>query len=306
MFELCHVRNQFDYGVDPVQARQEVINRLGKPQLPAGVTPEISPQSPTGEIFRYVLTNPRDKSGPGNLRSQRSEVACRTTRWSGCSAGCRGWPTCAVSAARSSATRSTPTRPECSATASRSSSSRTRWLPAMPTSGGEYIVQGGAAYVVRSLGLIGGGRDPIEKAMGMQDPVAARDYLRAEEQRRVREIRQIVLSADQQRAGPRRRRGRRRPAATTPGKGDRPRIAQRGTVPLPRPGRRRRPPDPAGPRDAEPSAEGFPGEGDPRRPRAAAMARRRRRRPVRRADAERRAIAAGLGADQGPGRAAQR
>ena len=39
------------------------------------------------------------------------------------------------------------------------------------------------------------GQDPIETAMGMKDPVAARDYLRAEEERRLREIRQIVLSA---------------------------------------------------------------------------------------------------------------
>ena len=39
------------------------------------------------------------------------------------------------------------------------------------------------------------GRDPIETAMGMKDPIAARNYLRAEEERRIREIRQIVLSA---------------------------------------------------------------------------------------------------------------
>ena len=32
-------------------------------QLPAGITPAISPQSPTGEIFRYVLTNPKDAAG---------------------------------------------------------------------------------------------------------------------------------------------------------------------------------------------------------------------------------------------------
>ena len=49
--------------------------------------------------------------------------------------------------------------------------------------------------MVRCLGLIGGGRDPIETAVGMKDPLAARDYLRAEEERRMREIRQIVLAA---------------------------------------------------------------------------------------------------------------
>ncbi len=59
MFELCHIRNQFEYGVDQPAARQEVLNRLQMAQLPAGITPAISPQSPTGEIFRYVLTNPK-------------------------------------------------------------------------------------------------------------------------------------------------------------------------------------------------------------------------------------------------------
>ena len=39
------------------------------------------------------------------------------------------------------------------------------------------------------------GQDPMETAMGMKDPVAAQDYMRAEEQRRIREIRQIVLNA---------------------------------------------------------------------------------------------------------------
>ena len=47
--------------------------------------------------------------------------------------------------------------------------------------GGEYVVEGNAVHVVRFLGLIGDGQDPIETAMGMKDPVAARDYLRSEE-----------------------------------------------------------------------------------------------------------------------------
>ena len=63
MFELCHIRNQFEYGVDQPAARQEILNRLQMAQLPAGITPAISPQSPTGEIFRYVLTNPKDAAG---------------------------------------------------------------------------------------------------------------------------------------------------------------------------------------------------------------------------------------------------
>ncbi|HEV3261953.1 MAG TPA: efflux RND transporter permease subunit [Gemmataceae bacterium] len=61
---LCHMRNQFDYGIDYYAARQEVINRLQfVTGLPTGVTPTLSPESPTGEIFRYTLSNPRDETG---------------------------------------------------------------------------------------------------------------------------------------------------------------------------------------------------------------------------------------------------
>ena len=51
LFGLAHLRNQFDYAKDFDQAKQEVINRLQLAQLPAGVTPQISPATPTG--WRY-------------------------------------------------------------------------------------------------------------------------------------------------------------------------------------------------------------------------------------------------------------
>src|SRR5437899_204146 len=60
MFGLSHLRNQFEYGIDYYAARQEVINRLQFTQpLPAGVTPQISPMTPTGELMRYTLDSPR-------------------------------------------------------------------------------------------------------------------------------------------------------------------------------------------------------------------------------------------------------
>src|SRR5439155_2433969 len=62
-FGLSHIRNQFDYGVAYDKARQDVINRLQLAQLPPGVTPQISPASPTGEIFRYTLRSPKDMRG---------------------------------------------------------------------------------------------------------------------------------------------------------------------------------------------------------------------------------------------------
>src|SRR3954470_5042846 len=61
---LSHLRNQFEYGVDYYAARQEVINRLsGVGDLPQGVTPQISPFTPTGELMRYTLDGPRDAAG---------------------------------------------------------------------------------------------------------------------------------------------------------------------------------------------------------------------------------------------------
>src|SRR6202140_3856793 len=53
LFGLAHLRCQFEYGIDYPKARQEVINRLQfTQQLPSGVTPVLSPTSPTGEIYR--------------------------------------------------------------------------------------------------------------------------------------------------------------------------------------------------------------------------------------------------------------
>src|SRR5262249_15958070 len=63
MFGLSHLRNQFLYGVDYQKAKQEVSHRLQQVNLPPGVTPQLSPESPTGEIFRYTLVNPTDAVG---------------------------------------------------------------------------------------------------------------------------------------------------------------------------------------------------------------------------------------------------
>src|SRR5437764_4845766 len=63
LFGLAHLRNQFDYSRPYEQAKQDVINRLSLANLPAGVVPQISPASPTGEILRYTLKNPKDPLG---------------------------------------------------------------------------------------------------------------------------------------------------------------------------------------------------------------------------------------------------
>ncbi len=85
LFELCHISNQFEYGVDQQAARQEILNRLQLAQLPTGVTPDLSPRSPTGEIFRYTLVAPKDSAGneiydPNDLKSLQDTTLERLFR----------------------------------------------------------------------------------------------------------------------------------------------------------------------------------------------------------------------------------
>lgn len=60
---------------------------------------------------------------------------------------------------------------------------------------GDNLTQGPLAVVVRSLGLIGNGRDPIQPTLTMTDPRQAAAFIRAEEARRCREIRQVVVAS---------------------------------------------------------------------------------------------------------------
>src|SRR6202521_4365125 len=56
LFGLSDVRVEFTYDYTYDEAESKVINRLNQvPALPNGVTPSISPTSPTGEIYRYRL-----------------------------------------------------------------------------------------------------------------------------------------------------------------------------------------------------------------------------------------------------------
>jgi cobalt-zinc-cadmium resistance protein CzcA len=59
LFGLSDVRVQFTYDVTYEQAEQLVINRLSQlPALPNGALPQISPESPIGEIYRYRIVGP--------------------------------------------------------------------------------------------------------------------------------------------------------------------------------------------------------------------------------------------------------
>ncbi|MEO8268558.1 MAG: efflux RND transporter permease subunit, partial [Aureliella sp.] len=61
--------------------------------------------------------------------------------------------------------------------------------------GGSFITQGNNVQIVRAVGLIGGGEDPLATASGMTTASQAARYLRNEDRRRLRELRQIVIRA---------------------------------------------------------------------------------------------------------------
>src|SRR5271169_3523064 len=59
LFGLSDVKVQFTYDFTYDEAEQWVINRLSQlSPLPNGVTPQISPDSPIGEIYRYRVVGP--------------------------------------------------------------------------------------------------------------------------------------------------------------------------------------------------------------------------------------------------------
>src|SRR5271156_3046940 len=66
LFGLSDLKMNWQYGPWTYEtARQEVINRISTiaQPLPNNVTPTISPESPCGEIYRYVLKVPKDSTG---------------------------------------------------------------------------------------------------------------------------------------------------------------------------------------------------------------------------------------------------
>ena len=194
MFSLAHLRNQFVYGIDYYAARQEVLNRLASIQLPDGVEPQLSPASPIGEIYRYTLSSPTDPNGRAiyslnDLKSlQDWTIARALQRIPGVAGvvGCGG----------------TVKRYEVHPDPERMRQYRVTLVEveeairqSNANVGGGFIVQGSNMQIIRAIGLIGGGKDASERSTSMQSAFDAARYLREDEQRRIREIREIVIKA---------------------------------------------------------------------------------------------------------------
>lgn len=194
LFGLAHLRNQFEYGVDYERAKQEVINRLSQAKLPDGVVPQISPASPIGEIYRYTLTSPRDAQGRpiytlNDLKALQDSTLVREFRRVPRVAG-------VVS------TGGTVKRYEIQPDPDRLKEygiTLDQLQRAIAESnanvGGDVVVYGPSQQVVRGIGLIGGGEDPMQRARQASTPVEAAEILRSEEARRIQEIRCIVITS---------------------------------------------------------------------------------------------------------------
>lgn len=193
LFGLTYINNQFEYGVDYFRARQEVINRLQNADLPDGVTPQISPRSPIGEIFRYAVTCPKDAFGR-NIYSLNDLRTIQTWTLERVFRRIPGIVDCVSFGGTMKRYEIHPDPDRMKRYGITLAQLQSAVSESNANVSGDYMLQGESAVVVRGLGLIGRGRDPMQRILAMTDPVAARDYLRSEEQERLREIRRVVIS----------------------------------------------------------------------------------------------------------------
>jgi Cu/Ag efflux pump CusA len=171
-FGRCELRLEFEPGTDWHAARYEVLNRLQMAgDLPAGVTPQVAPAGPHDTVLRLTL------AGPG-LADGRPVYTARDL----------------------TALRDAVVRPELL---------RVPGVAAVETVGGEvkcYEVQPDPDRLRRlgvTLGQLqkalagaaaGPGEGPLPAALGAPSPQDAAARLRAAEERRLRDLRRLVVA----------------------------------------------------------------------------------------------------------------
>jgi cobalt-zinc-cadmium resistance protein CzcA len=201
LFGLSDLKMNWNYGSQWTYeaARQEVINRLATltMPLPPGVTPAIPPESPTGEIYRYILKVPKDRPGPegreiytlNDIKAIQDWVLEREFRTVPRIVDVTSFG----GTVRRYEIQADPDRLR------RYGITLAQLQAALTNSnanvGGDQISQGQVNYTVRSVGLFGGGVDPVNAVLGFPDPIEAAKELRSEEQRRIRDIRSLVIAS---------------------------------------------------------------------------------------------------------------
>src|SRR6516164_5640820 len=169
LFGLSDIKMNWHYGSQYTyeSCRQEVINRLAtiSQPLPNGVTPGISPESPTGEIYRYILKVPKGRDGReiytlNDIKALQDWVLEREFRTVqrivdvvSFGGTVRRYE---VQPDPDRLRRYGVTLPQLQAALTNSNA----------TVVGDYVNQGQVAMTVRSVGLFGGGLDPVYLVLG--------------------------------------------------------------------------------------------------------------------------------------------
>jgi Cu/Ag efflux pump CusA len=195
LFGMAHLRLEFESRVKYDQARQEVINRLAliAQPLPEGVTPQLSLSTAGHDILRYTLAGPKDAEGkdvysPADLRALQDWVVEREFRT-------------VAGVIDIESTGGTVRRFELHVDPDRLRrfgvtlrQLQNALAESNANVGGDFVAQGQVAMNVRSGGLFGGGEDTVQRVLGLKDPREAAARLRATEQRRLHEIRSLVIA----------------------------------------------------------------------------------------------------------------
>jgi cobalt-zinc-cadmium resistance protein CzcA len=194
IYGLSDLKMNWNYGPQFTYeaCRQEVINRLAtiSQPLPAGVNPGISPESPTGEIYRYILRVPKGPDGRelytlNDVKALQDWVLEREFR----TVQRIVHVTSFGGTVRRYEVQPDPDRlrrygislPQLQAALTNSNA----------TVGGDYVNQGQVAMTVRSVGLFGGGVDPVNKVLGFEkkvtDEYLSQHNFTSEQEDRIRE-----------------------------------------------------------------------------------------------------------------------
>jgi heavy metal efflux system protein len=198
LFGLSDLKMNWHYGSEYTYeaARQEVINRMAtiSQPLPPNVSPGISPESPCGEIYRYILKVPKDRAGKevytlNDIKALQDWVLEREFRTV---------PRIVDITSFGGTVRRYEVQPDPDRLRRYGVSLlqlQNALVNSNATVGGDYVNEGQVAMTVRSVGLFGGGADPVNKVLGLKSPLAAASILRAEEQRRINDIRHLVIAS---------------------------------------------------------------------------------------------------------------
>jgi Cu/Ag efflux pump CusA len=190
---LCGVYARFEPGTDYGAARQEIINRLQLlQQLPAGVVPQIGP-GPSRHALRYVLINPKDPAGRpiyslNDLKTLQDWVLEREfRRLPGVANVCGSGGT-----VKRYEVQPAPDRLHRYGVTLQQLSDA---IAAGNANVGGEIFRGTGALNVRVVGLLGGGVDAMSgEVLNADDARKAAGLLRAAEERRLGEVRSLVVA----------------------------------------------------------------------------------------------------------------